>query len=125
MAKVREISNASVNMIVTQMKANDPEIVPDSLRAMAAGSGSRIVLLDGHGNPTYSDTRILDKMKNLVSVSPEWYKSPHGPFRFPWPPPELPESLSNAAKRMSGDRLVHSFIANRDGELTPILPDGG
>jgi len=125
MAKARELSNASVDMIASQMKARDPEIVPDSLAAMAEGSDSRIVLLDGHGNPTYSDTRILDKMKNLVAVSPEWYKSPHGPFRFPWPLQDLPESLSDSSKRMAGDRLVHSFIANRDGELTPILPDGG
>ena len=125
MSKVRDLSNASVDMISAQMKSRDPEIVPDSLSAMAEGSGSRIVLLDGHGNPTYGDTRILDKMKNLVSISPEWYKAPHGPFRFPWPPPELPESLSDATKRMAGDRLVHSFITNRDGQFTPLLPDGG
>lgn len=125
MEKSRELSTAAVDIVSAQMKARDPEMVPGSLGAMSEGSGSRIILLDGQGNPTYSTTRVLDKMKNFVAVSPDWYKAPHGPFLFPWPPPELPEALSDAVKRMAGDRVVHRFIANREGQLTPILPDGG
>ncbi len=125
MKKTEDLSRAASAIIAAQMKAKDPEMVPDSLAALAMGTDSSITLMDSGGNPAYRDTRILDRMKNLIKVNPDWIQSPHGPFRFPWPPPEIPDSLSEIARRLAQGHGSTAFLTNRQGQQTPILPDGG
>lgn len=123
--KARQLDVASINLLESLMGSRMPESFPGQIRGIERGLGARIVLLDASRKPAYRNSRTLEKMQSISPVPKEWFKAPHGPLIFPWPPRSVPDRLADQIAQMSALKGEHHFLTNREGDLTPIQPVGG
>ncbi len=123
--KARQLDLASLNLLEVLMESRMPESFPSQVRGIGRGMGGKIVLLDASRKPSYRNSRTLEKMQTISPVPKEWFRSPHGPLIFPWPPSSIPERLADQIAQMSSLKGEHHVLTNREGQLTPIQPVGG
>lgn len=123
--KARHLNQTAMTRLNSLMNARHPEQVPVQIREISSSMGGRTVLLDPAGKPTYRTVQILEKMQSFSRVPDPWFKSPHGPFVFPWPPDGVPEQLALQVARISGAHEARHILTNREGTPTPIQPAGG
>ncbi|MHB8422554.1 MAG: hypothetical protein ACYC9S_05000 [Leptospirales bacterium] len=107
------------------MNARHPEQVPIQIREISSNMGGRTTLLDPRGKPAYRNTRTLNKMQSFSRIPETWFKTPHGPFLFPWPPDGVPEQLAEQVSRISGAHGAKHLLTNREGTPSPLQPVGG
>lgn len=123
--RAHHLNLAAIARLDSLMNSRHPEQVPAQIREMSSSMGGRTTLLDPGRKPAYRNAQILDKMQSFSRIPDTWFKSPHGPFVFPWPPDSVPEQLAEQASRISGIKGANHLLTNREGIPTPLQPVGG
>ena len=123
--KARSADLGAIRSLQSLMNARKPEDVPRQWNLLSEMSGARIVLLDADGKPAFRNPSTLRRVQSFTRVPDTWFKAPHGPFVFPWPPPGVPRGLAEEVARLAARKGDHHLLTNRQGIPTPLQPDGG